>query len=514
MRIWARLALVAGGLLAGVACLAAIELVLRILGAGDAGPAYDPMVGFSAAIPLFEPARRADGASVLRVSPLRILSESGAEPMPEREFLAEKPANGFRVFVVGESSAAGYPYPPAYAFGAWLEHRLASRLPDLSVEVVNAAIPGYSSRRTLVALREIVRYQPDLVIVYSGHNEWAERHYYNRLIDMHPWLFRLRERFFSTRLFNVASHWVSGGREKSKEALERFVAGQRKEFGEMFEVVSRRVEGADYATPEMVAQRDELYRLNLEEMARTAKAAGTKVVFVTLTQNFADWPPGASTHREGLGPAETAEWQARFSEGERAAGAGDCAAALAAWERALAIDGEYALLHYRIAGCQRALGQFEAARAEYRRASDLDRVPHGAPTYFNDWIRKIAAENGDLLVDSDGLLAAASEHGLVGDSLINEFVHPNLRAHQLIAAGIEQTLREAGIPRPAAEWRAQTWVDPSPEQLVAENPSLRVREHEAIRFTCVVARRQDCVDEQVEALRKLGAQPLPAPPIQ
>ena len=514
MKIWARLALVAGGLLAGVACLAALELLLRILGAGEGPPAYDPMVGFSAAIPLFEPARREDGAAVLRVSPARLLSESGAERMPEREFLVEKPANGFRVFVVGESSAAGYPYPPAYAFGAWLQRRLATALPDLTVEVVNAAVAGYSSRRALVALREIARYQPDVVIIYSGHNEWAERRYYSRLIEMNPWLFQLRERFFSTRLFKVASHWVTGGREKSQEALERFLAGQRKEFDEMFEVFSRRVEGADYATPVMIAQRDELYRLNLEEMVRTAKAAGAKVVFVTLAQNFADWPPGASTHREGLGPAEAAEWQARFTEGERAAGAGDCAAALAAWERALAIDGEYALLHYRIAGCQRALGQFDAARAEYRRASDLDRVPHGAPTYFNDWIRSIAAENGALLVDSDGLLAAASEHGLVGDALVNEFVHPNLRAHELIAAGIEQTLREAGIPRPAAEWRAQTWVDPSPEQLVAENPSLRAREHEAIRFTCVVARRQECVDEQVEALRKLGALPPPAPPLQ
>jgi tetratricopeptide (TPR) repeat protein len=349
------------------------------------------------------------------------------------------------------------------------------------------------------------------VIVYSGHNEWAERRYYSRLIEMHPWLFKLRERFFSTRLFNVASHWVSGGREKSKQALERFVAGQRKEFGEMFAVFSRRVEGEDYASPELMAQRDQLYRLNLEEMARTARAAGARLVFLTLTQNFADWSPGASTHREGLSPAEMGEWKARFAEGESAAARGDCPAALSAWERALAIDGEYALLHYRIAGCQRALGRFDQARAEYRWASDLDRVPHGAPTYFNDWIRDIAARYGALLVDTDALLTAAAEHGLVGDSLINEFVHPNLRAHQLIAAGIEQTLREAGIPRPAAEWRAQTWVDPAPEQLVAENPSLRAREHEAIRFTCVVARRQACVDEQVEALRKLGY-PFGLPP--
>ena len=463
------------------------------------------MVGFSAAVPLFERAERADGTPVFRVSPARLLDTTRGEPMPEREFLAEKPSNGFRIFVVGESSAAGYPYPPAYAFGAWLQRHLAAGLPDLSVEVVNAAVAGYSSRRTLVALREVAQHQPDVVIVYSGHNEWAESRYYSRLIEMDPWLFRLRERLFSTRLFTLASHWVSGDGESSREALERFVTGQREEFIEMFAVFSKRVEGEGYATPEQIAQRDELYRLNLEEIARTGRAAGARVVYLTLTQNFADWSPGASTHRPDLGAAEAAEWQERFSEGMRAAEAGDCRAALAAWERALAVDDGYALLHYRVAECQRVLEDWDQARAQYRRASDLDRVPHGAPTTFNDWIRAIAQSHGALLVDTDALLASASEHGLVGDDLINEFVHPNLRAHQLIAAEIERTLRDAGVPRPASGWRPVDLVDPPPEQLVAENPSLRVREHEAIRFTCIIARRSDCVKEQDEELRRLTA---------
>lgn len=511
MSAWARLGLVAGGLAAGIACLGAIELLLRIIGAGAGPPAYDPMVGFSAAIPLFERAQRADGTPVLRVSPIRLIGESGNEPMPEREFRAEKPANGFRVFVIGESTAAGYPYPPAYAFGAWLERRIRASLPELPVEVVNAAVSGYSSRRALIALREIARHQPDLVIVYSGHNEWAERRYYSRLIEMDPRLFRLRERLVSTRLFTLMSHLLSRRRETAQEALDRYVAGQRQEFIEMFEVFSRRVEGDSYATPEQIAQRDELYRSNLEEIARTAREAGARAVFLTLVQNFADWSPGASTHRQGLGESEAAEWQARFAEGERASAAGDCGAALAAWDRALAIDDEHALLHYRIAGCQRALGRWDLARAAYRRASDLDRVPHGAPTWFNDWIRDVAERSGALLVDTDAALAAASEHGLVGDDLINEFLHPNLLAHQRIAAEIAETLRNAGIPRPAGEWRTGAWVDPPPAQLVAENPSLRAREHESIRFTCVIARREDCVQEQVKQLQKLGISVEPRP---
>ena len=49
----ARLGLVLLGMLAGVAVLAALELALRLAGAGEGPPGYDPFVGFSAAVPLF-----------------------------------------------------------------------------------------------------------------------------------------------------------------------------------------------------------------------------------------------------------------------------------------------------------------------------------------------------------------------------------------------------------------------------------------------------------------------------
>lgn len=501
---WARLGLVVGGLVAGLACLVALELLLSLVGAGEGPPAYDPMAGFSASIPLFERTERADGTPVYRVSPARLAEGAQSSNGPEREFLAEKPANGFRVFVVGGSSAAGVPYPPAYAFGAWLQRRLQAAFPELAVEVVNAALSGYSSRRVLIVVREIATHQPDLLVVMSGHNEWAERRYYSRLIDMHPWLFRLRERLFATRLFVVGSRALGRDRASQEEALRRFVADERQEFVEMFAVQGRRVEGRDYATSEQLAQRDALYRVNLEEMARTVQRAGARVVFLTLSQRLADWEPGASTHGPHLGSAGEARWREHFAAGERAAAAGDCGGALEAWAGALALDDQHALLHYRIAECEEALGSFQRARDHYRAASDLDRVPYGAPSGFNDVIRSVADRSGSLVVDADAVLAAASPHGITGEGLFSDFVHPNLRAHQLIAAELARVLRETGVPRPAGEWRDGGWVDPTVDQLLAEDPSLRVRERELMRLTCVLARRPDCARVEEEALRRLG----------
>lgn len=504
-----RLGLVIVGLLAGLACLIGLELLLALVGAGEGAPAYDPFAGFSARVPLFEPATRDDGTPIYRVSSARLVNSPHARRPPEREFLAEKPAKGFRAFVVGGSSAAGFPYSPEYAFSSWLERRLAVRFPDLEIEIVNAAMAGYSSRRVLIVVRELAAYEPDLLIVYSGHNEWAERRFYSSLIDMHPWLFRARERLFTTRLFNVGSHLLQREAEAPTAALERYVEDQQREFAEMFAVFSRRAEGHDYASAAEVAQRDQLYRSNLGEIVRAARSAGAKVALLTLSQNFADWSPGASRHRSDLDADTLAAWNARMEEGTRAAGRGECRAAIDAFERALALDSSHAQLHYELAGCHRALGNHARARDHYRQASDLDQIPHGAPSYFNEILRDMAADEGLVFVDSAAALERAAEHGLVGDDLFVEFAHPNLRAQQVIAAEVEAVLRDVGLPRASDAWPDLAWEETPAAELEAADPSLEIREHESIRFVCAIARRKGCVAEQKRILERLNAQKSP-----
>ncbi|MGH7787946.1 MAG: SGNH/GDSL hydrolase family protein, partial [Candidatus Binatia bacterium] len=94
---------------------------------------------------------------------------------PQREFRLQKATNTLRVFVIGESVAAGVPYGTQFAFASWLAQRLAVETTGVQWEVVNAALGGLQSRGALTLVREIARYQPDLLIVYHGHNETATR---------------------------------------------------------------------------------------------------------------------------------------------------------------------------------------------------------------------------------------------------------------------------------------------------------------------------------------------------
>ncbi len=490
-----RIARVLGGLLIGAAIVVGVELALRIARVADDPRTHDPFAGFSSVVPMFEPAVRDDGTRVYRLSRARAQLNPQRGPLePQREFLAEKPDDVFRIFAIGGSSAAGQPYSTRYAFSTWLERRLEAALPERRFEVVNAALAGYASRRLVPVVEEIAGYQPDLLIVYMGHNEWAETMYYEHLLDMDPRLFRLLEWVYQTRIYalveRLSSRLFAPDAVEDHESIE---IEARQNSIQMFAVQRDRVGGASYPTPRELAYRDLLYENNLNEMARAIEAAGGRVLLVTLSQNFSDWPPPASLHRDGLSADEKRAFAESMDEGSRLAEeSGDCEAALTAYARALEIDPSYADIHYRIASCHRSLGQLPDARRHYRRASDLDPVSHGAPTYFNDILRKVARQRGAILVDADAALEQESGAGLVGDDLFTDFAHPNLRAHQRIAAVTARAMREAGIPEPAERWLDDDSVDPDPESLYRAEPELRTLELESRVFVCLVAYRDDC----------------------
>ena len=174
--VLARIAYPIAGVVLGVGMLALFELGLRVIGVAADAPRRDPFAGFSSAVPAFEKQARKDGVAVWRLSPARQIRVDPRIPdEPQRTFLAEAPRDSFRIFVIGASSAAGHPYSTRYAFSTWLERWLRASLPGVDLEVVNAALAGYASRRLVLVVEEIARHAPDLLIVYMGHNEWAER---------------------------------------------------------------------------------------------------------------------------------------------------------------------------------------------------------------------------------------------------------------------------------------------------------------------------------------------------
>jgi lysophospholipase L1-like esterase len=494
-RAW-RVAGIVGLALFGFGCVAAAELLLRLAGIASDPPSRDPFAGFSTIVPVFEPASAPDGTPLWRLSEVR--RPAGAER--GISFRVEKPARGFRVFVVGESTAAGVPYLPELAFGGWLERGLREALPGLEIEVVNVALSGYASRRVLPVVREVIRHEPDLLVIYMGHNEFAERRYFARYADLDPRLFRLWELAATTRLYRLLGRLLP--EDPSLRDPEARLRALRDGAGlEMFAVLS----GGDLVDADAFAReadvRDALWEVRLREMVRLVGEVGGRSALLGLVQNYSDWAPGASSHRSDLEPGERERWERLREQAARATSA---PAALSAYRAALAIDDSHAGLHYELARTYHALGELAAARRHYRAASDLDRVPHGAPTHYDARLRQIARETGSLFVDVDAAFARASGAQLVGDDLFVDFVHPTLAGHQLIARTLLDELRRAGVPRPAEAWRSGLPGWPAADSL--RDAALRRRELTLQIAVCRLARRATCLERAARGLLDLDPQ--------
>ena len=87
-------------------------------------------------------------------------------------FVTPKPTNTFRIFLLGESAMKGYPQPRNLASSAFLQAMLQDAWPDRRLEVINLGTTAVASYPVRGMLMEALRYEPDLVIIHTGHNEF------------------------------------------------------------------------------------------------------------------------------------------------------------------------------------------------------------------------------------------------------------------------------------------------------------------------------------------------------
>src|SRR3990172_885411 len=90
----------------------------------------------------------------------------------EFSFVMPKPAGTTRIFLCGESAIKGFPQPRAFAAGEFLEQMLQEIWPDRQVEVINLGTTAIASFPVLDIVKQAVDYNPDLIILYAGNNEF------------------------------------------------------------------------------------------------------------------------------------------------------------------------------------------------------------------------------------------------------------------------------------------------------------------------------------------------------
>jgi lysophospholipase L1-like esterase len=410
------------------------EAGLRLFGVGRPEESVDALSGFNQALPLF-----------VRQGPVYRTAKAREPYFNQQEFAATKPPKGFRAFCFGGSTVFGHPYEGETSFCKWLELELSAADPARSYEVINGGGVSYARYRLVPLVKEVLHYQPDLVILATGHNEFLEDRTYQAIKTRSALRAKLENAACSLRLLNFARQWVGRGKTDHKVELSP-------------EVEPKLDTASGYAS----YHRDDAWRerviAQFAESVRTmvsdCRAAGVPVILVKLGANLRDCPPFKSEHRPGLSADQERVWQETFEAGA-AAELTNAPAALGFYRKAEAIDAEYALLDYRIARTLDRVGRKPEALHYYSSSKEQDVCPLRILAPFQEILTRVAAEAGAPLVDAEALIAAEAPDSIPGFDWYLDHVHPNIGGHQRIARALAEQVWRSGLSPDTCPWTVE-----------------------------------------------------------
>ena len=330
---------------------------------------------------------------------------------------AKKPANTYRIFILGESAAMGDP-EPAYGPVRFLEALLSERYPKPHFEIVNLGITAIDSHVILPIARDCARHDGDLWIIYMGNNEMVGPFGAATVFgDKAPPLamIRLNLAIQKTRLGQLLANIgrkLKGGSANAPSwgGMEMFIGNQLP---------------ADDPRKEVVYQN---FSRNLHDILKAGLDSGAKILLNTVAVNLKDCGPFASLVNSNLPPTDRARFDQFFADGVQAEGQGHFAVAARQFEAAATLDPKVAELQFRWGESLLQLTNDAGAREHLQLACDDDALPFRADSRINGLIAATGRQlaNGQLVFfDAAAALAANTPAGLCGDETFYEHVHFN-----------------------------------------------------------------------------------------
>lgn len=329
-------------------------------------------------------------------------------------FLRKKTDSTFRIFVQGASTAVGFPYYHGGSFPRMLKHRLSQSFSEKNIEVINTGITAVNSYTLWDLTDEIIKQNPDLIIIYAGHNE-----YYGTLgvgsssyIGSHPGLVRTYLSLKSFRFFQLLDNVYSVifSHDSKKPGLGETT---------LMEVMVRE---------QHIPYNSKIYHAgikqfesNLEKILSKYKKYNIPVILSTLVCNEKDIKPFISDSTIDKNQFIKAVEQEK-PEAYRLAQKN----AMAAY-----IMGRYYL----------QMDQ-DTAKKYLHLAKELDLLKFRAPEKINDVIMSLAEKYNFPLLDMEDVFLAHSPMGVIGDELLSEHVHPNIKGYFIMADAFYNKIKE------------------------------------------------------------------------
>jgi len=290
-----------------------------------------------------------------------------------------KPAGTFRIFVLGESAAMGFP-SPRFGFPRVLEVMLREAFPGKNIEVVNVAMAGINSHAVRRIAKECSKLEPDAFVIYMGNNEVVGPFGPGTVFGGTTTSLaqaRMAMALRATKTGQLLDAWMDklGGRDEAK-------------WGGMGMFTNQRVPQDHPAMPAVY----ENFRRNLRDILKST--AGKPTVLCTVAVKLEDFPP---------------------------------------------LAGEEARRVYAQAEDANKRGDEAGAGALFAQARDLDELRFRADSEINRIIREEGGRPDITLVDAEEIFDRNSENPQT-ERFFWEHVHLDFPGNYLLARSVAEVL--------------------------------------------------------------------------
>jgi tetratricopeptide (TPR) repeat protein len=356
------------------------------------------------------------------------------------DFGVRKSQNSLRIFVLGESTPAGFPYQFNLTPSHLLQKQLELIFPGRKIEVINASLTATNSYTVLDFIGELVDYKPDVIVVYSGQNEFYGALGVGSTISLghERWLIRTYQKLRSFRTFVLLENAVTG--------LLRWIDGNNGAPlpGTLMQQMTK--EKAIPYQGNLYRDATDAFERNLRAAIEIARESHIPIILSTLVTNERSLPPFVSMHQESLSDAQKAEVSSLLEAASKNSTGNDSASD--EYRKSISIDSMWAMAYFRLAECYDAMGKFDSAKTAYGKARDLDGLRFRAPSEYNQIIRSLAKPPTVIAADVESTFRAQSPNGILGKELLWEHVHPRLEGYILLSRTWCQALGQLSIFSP------------------------------------------------------------------
>jgi tetratricopeptide (TPR) repeat protein len=355
--------------------------------------------------------------------------------------LKRKPAQAFRIFVLGASSAAGYPYLYNGSFSSMLKVILKAYYPGKFIEIVNLAMPAVSSYAVRDIALELADYEPDLLLVYAGHNEFygglgvgstVSLGHSRRLVNLYLTL-------NNYKIFQLLQNGISFIRR----GLKNWSGDSEAPTGTLMERLARNQQ-IPYGSP-LVRKAGEIFQGNLNDVIEFCAKNHIPLMIATLVSNIRDQPPFIDVFEN---PDFKNEWMDRYQSAAELFRQQNYRQALQTLDHCFGLDSLPASQYFLRGKIFEALGDTLRAYKAFYRAKDFDGLRFRAGEEINERISQIGRTGGATIVPVKRAFEAHSPGRLPGQSLLLEHLHPNVGGYTLMAKTFAETIVNAGYIGP------------------------------------------------------------------